>query len=554
VALARIRVLPPEVARKIAAGEVIERPASVVKELVENSLDAASHYVWVDLWDGGKRRIVVTDDGEGMEPEDAKLALLRHATSKISAEEDLFAIKTLGFRGEALAAISAVSHLTLTTKTKGGPGTRVLAEGGEIKELFQVGAPQGTRVEVQDLFFNLPARKKFLKGVQTELAHCMEVVLRMALAYPEVGLYLKHNGRPLLRLPPVKDLRVRLGSVMGKEALPFLIEVRGEEEGRVVEGWISKSSFVRGNPKGIYFYVNGRYVRDRLLSHALLEAYRGTIPKGSYPVAVLFLKVPPEEVDVNVHPTKTEIRFRKADLIWRLFEDTLSKALSRPLSEQTPLGPVPPPEVKEEVSGYARGAPAPESGELGFVGPKWRPLGQVLGTYIVAEGNGGVLIVDQHAAHERIIYERLRKREGDQDAQRLLVPLLIELRKDELRLLMEQTEELAASGLHLEPFGEQTLAVKAIPSFLRPHEVKGFLQELAQDLSEGSKGKGEIREKIWALMACKGAVKANTPLSREEMERLLRDLASIPHPYTCPHGRPVFIELDRKELERRFGR
>jgi len=551
VALARIRVLPPEVARKIAAGEVIERPASVVKELVENSLDATSHYIWVELWDGGRRRIVVTDDGEGMEPEDARLALLRHATSKIFDERDLFAIKTLGFRGEALAAISAVSRLTITTRPKEGPGTRVWVEGGNIKESLQVGAPQGTRVEVEDLFFNLPARKKFLKGAQTELTHCMEVVLRMALAYPEVGFYLKHNGRFLLRLPPTRDLRVRLGAVMGKEALPSLLEVRGENEGRVVEGWISKPTFVRANPKGIYLYVNGRYVRDRLLSHALLEAYRGMIPKGSYPVAVLFLRVPPEEVDVNVHPTKTEVRFRKADSVYHLVAEALRGALSRPL-----IGPAPSAEARAEVreggAGYLQATPVCETGGLGLEEPRWRPLGQVLGTYIIAEGNGGLLIVDQHAAHERIIYEGLRKKEGNYTSQRLLVPLIIDLRREDFQILTEHIEELVSSGLHLEPFGEQTLAVKAVPSFLRTHEIRGFLEELAQELSAGSKG--EAREKIWALMACKGAVKANTPLSREEMERLLRDLSSVSHPHTCPHGRPVFIELDRKELERRFGR
>jgi len=544
--LGKVRSLPPELVSKIAAGEVIERPASVVKELVENSLDAGAGRVRVELIAGGKRSVRVIDDGEGMAPEDAELAIQRHATSKISSEEDLQRIVTLGFRGEALAAMASVSRLSLVSRAEGCPAVRLYVEGGELKERAEVGAPRGTQVEVKDLFFNLPARRKFLKGTGTELGHCLEAVVRMALAYPQVAFSALHEGRRLMELPPVKEERDRVAAVLGRELHPHLTEVEGSEGAYSIRGWVTLPPYARGNTRGIYLYVNGRYVRDRLLQRVLGEVYGGLLPRGTYPVAVLKLQLPPEEVDVNIHPTKMEVKFRDPQRVYELLRGALERALAPTTwSPKATAPPPPPPELREAPTPYAPTLPMAPPEER----PRLRPLGQIGGTYILVEGEEGLLIVDQHAAHERVLYERLRGEEVP--CQRLLLPQVVELSEGEVEALLGQREVLGRCGFELEAFGPRTLAVKAIPTLIRAHEVKQVLQALAGELEEASE---DGLERARKLLACRGAIKANTPLGEEDMRRLLEELEATPHPRTCPHGRPTAIEITLEELARRFKR
>lgn len=543
--MGKVRPLPPELVSKIAAGEVIERPASVVKELMENSLDAGAGRIRVELIAGGKRSVRVIDDGEGMAPEDAELAIRRHATSKISSEEDLQRIVTLGFRGEALAAMASVSRLSLVSRAEGCPAVRIYVEGGELKECAEVGAPRGTQVEVRDLFFNLPARRKFLKGSSIELGHCLEAVVRMALAYPQVAFSALHEGRRLMELPPVKEERDRVAAVLGRELHPHLTEVEGSEGGYSIRGWITLPPYARGNTRGIYLYVNDRYVRDKLLQRVLGEVYGGLLPRGTYPVAVLKLYLPPEEVDVNIHPTKMEVKFKDPQRVYELLRGALERALA-PKTWSVSKAPAPsPPELREASIPYASTMPvAPRVEE-----PRFRPLGQIGGTYILVEGEGGLLIVDQHAAHERVLYERLCTEEVH--SQRLLLPQVVELSEGEIEALLEGREVLGRCGFEIETFGPRTLAVKAIPTLIRAHEVKQVLQALAGELEEATE---DGLERARKLLACRGAIKANTPLGEEDMRRLLCELEATSHPRTCPHGRPTIIEITFEELAKRFKR
>ncbi|MBW2038694.1 MAG: DNA mismatch repair endonuclease MutL [Deltaproteobacteria bacterium] len=550
---AKIRVLPADVVGKIAAGEVIERPASVVKELLENSLDAGSSTIRVEIEEGGRRRVVVMDDGEGMTREDALLALERHATSKICEEGDLDSIRTLGFRGEALPSIAAVSRLRLITRTRDElSGTQILAEGGQVKEMADIGSPPGTRVEVQDLFYNLPARRKFLRGVQSELAHIIEVITRMALIHFPVGFILMHNKRVSFNLPPTQEERSRVRAILGKEVASQLVRVEGSEgEGRI-RGWVTVPTYVRGSSKGIYIYVNGRYIRDRLISHAILEAYRRFIPAKMYPAVILSLSVPFPEVDVNVHPTKMEVRFRRAEEVHRLVSGSLRRALSHPF-EGRPQKVL---ELKEEFSPYS--APSFTTSSEGTVPPSWRMVGQIKGTYIVVEGEEGVMIVDQHAAHERVLYERLRTsiKGKTLPQQRFLLPQLIEVKGEEMQLVLGYRAELAKLGLELEEFGNRTLAVKSIPSFLQGEDLKCLLEALSEELAE--RGEEEtlerVLDRICVLLACRGAIKANRRLHEEEVRSLLREWEGTAQPATCPHGRPIFVRWGWRELEGWFLR
>ena len=402
---AKIRVLSPDIAGKIAAGEVIERPASVVKELVENSLDAGSRTIMVEVEEGGKRRIAVLDDGEGMMKEDALLAIERHATSKLSDEGDLATMRTLGFRGEAIPSIAAVSRLRLITRTHGErAGTQVAVAGGQLQGVEEIGTPPGTRVEVADLFYNLPARQKFLRGVQSELAHIIEVLTRMALLHSSVGFVLKHHERVLFNLSPTQEGRARIRAVLGKEITSHVVRVEEQQGVGTVQGWASVPTYCRGSSKGIYIYVNGRYIRDKLISHAVSEAYRGFIPAKMYPVVILYLSIPLADVDVNVHPTKMEVRFKRGEEIHRLVSNALKGALSHP--PETRSYEVS--EVREAVASYSVPSSFPRDAEM-LLPHSWRMAGQLKGTYLVLEGDEGVMVVDQHAAHERLLYAKARE-------------------------------------------------------------------------------------------------------------------------------------------------
>jgi len=550
----KIRVLPAEVADKIAAGEVIERPASVVKELMENSLDAGSRLITVEIEEGGKRRIAVMDEGEGMAKADALLALRRHATSKISEEGDLATIRTLGFRGEALPSIAAVSRLSLITRTHDAlSGTQVLVEGGQVKTVGEIGAPAGTRVEVMDLFYNLPARRKFLRGVRSELAHVIEAVTRMALVHSSVGFVLKHNNRVLFNLPPAQEGRSRIRAILGKEVVSRLLRIEGSTGFGEVRGWATVPTYCRGSAKGIYIYVNGRYIRDKLISHAVSEAYRRFIPARMYPVVVLSLSVPLSEVDVNCHPTKMEVRFRRGHEIHQLVCDTLKVALTSPVEQRS--GEVS--EIREELTPYAAPPAHPSDTEL-IPSPPWRMAGQIKGTYLVVEGDEGVMIFDHHAAHERILYERLKRSlHGERIAQQpFLIPQPVEVERAEKELLVEYRAELAAFGLELEEFGERAVVVTSIPAFLQGEDLFALLEALSAELS--SRGEGEsvahVLDRICVFLSCRGAIKANRRLQEEEAQTLLSEWEALARPTTCPHGRPLCLPWSWREFEGWFRR
>ncbi|OGP53862.1 MAG: hypothetical protein A2Y65_11710 [Deltaproteobacteria bacterium RBG_13_52_11] len=551
---AKIRVLPDEVVGKIAAGEVIERPASVVKELVENSLDAGSRVVTVEIEEGGKRRITVMDDGEGMMRADALLALERHATSKVYDEGDLNAIRTLGFRGEALPSIAAVSRLSLITRTHDElSGTNVLVEGGQVKGVEEIGTPPGTRVEVEDLFYNVPARRKFLRGVQSELAHIIEVITRMALIHSSVGFVLKHNKRVLFNLPPTKEELSRIRSILGKEIASRLVKAQGSNGFGDIRGWATVPTYCRGSSKGIYIYVNGRYIRDKLISHAVSEAYRRFIPAKMYPVVILFLSVPFSELDVNCHPAKMEVRFRRGEEIHRLVSDSLKGALSHP--QETRSYEIS--EIREEMASYSVPSSLAPAAEM-IPSPLWRMVGQLKGTYLVVEGDEGVMIVDQHAAHERILYERMKRslQGGGVSQQPFLIPQPIEVKREEKELLIGNRAALATIGLELEEFGDKTVTVQSIPSFLQGEELQPLLEALSEELAE--RGEGDTLEhcldRICVFLACRGAIKANRRLQEEEVRSLLRDWEAIAQPTTCPHGRPLVVKWSWREFEKWFRR
>lgn len=553
--VAKIKVLPTEMVGKIAAGEIIERPASVVKELVENSIDAGSSVITVEIEEGGKKRITVMDDGEGMTREDALLAIERHATSKIYDEGDLTAIETLGFRGEALPSIASVSRLRLITRGRDElSGTQILIEGGHTKAVEEIGCPPGTRVEVLDLFYNLPARRKFLRGVRSELSHIIEVVTRLALIQGAVGFVLKHNARILFNLPPTQDERSRIRAILGKEVTSHVVRVEGTGEGGEVRGWATVPTYCRGSSKGIYIYVNGRYIRDKLISHAISEAYRRLIPAKMYPVVILSLFLPFSDVDVNVHPAKREVLFRRGNEIHQLISHVLKRVVGHPV-EANPHEEVV--SVRESQSAYVA-PPVSMNGQEVIFAPQWRMVGQFKGTYLVVEGDEGVMVFDHHAAQERILYEELKTAlQGRKIPQQpFLIPQPIELKVEEVELLLEHRAILAAVGVELEEFGERTVAVTSIPAFLQGADLQSLLEALSEELTERGEANAvaNVLDRVCVLLACQGAIKANRRLQEEEVQSLLRGWEQAGQPTTCPHGRPLFVRWSWREIEGWFGR
>jgi DNA mismatch repair protein MutL len=553
--VAKIKVLPTEMVDKIAAGEIIERTASVVKELVENSLDAGSSVITVDLEEGGKKRISVMDDGEGMTKEDALLAIERYATSKVYDEGDLTEIRTLGFRGEALPSIASVSRLRLITRPRDElSGTQILIEGGQVKEVEEIGSPPGTRVEVVDLFYNLPARRKFLKGVRSELARIIEVVTRMALIEGSVGFVLRHNSRALFNLPPTQDERSRIRAILGKEVASHVVRVDGTGEGGELRGWATVPTYCRGSSKGIYIYVNGRYIKDKLISHAIFEAYRRLIPAKMYPVIILFLSLPFSDVDVNVHPTKREVLFRRGNEIHRLVSDVLKRVLGRPAGVTTHEETV---SVRETPSSYSV-PPVITNGEEVTLVPRWRMVGQLKGTYLVVEGDEGVMVFDHHAAQERIRYEVLKAAlQGRKVPQQpFLLPQPIELKREEIELLLEYRAALASVGVEIEGFGERTVAVTSIPTFLQGADLQSLLEAVSEELAERDEGNmlTHVLDRVCVLLACRGAIKANRRLQEEEAQSLLMEWEKAGQPTTCPHGRPLVVRWSWRDIEGWFRR
>ncbi len=568
--MAKIRMLPPEVAQKIAAGEVIERPVSVVKELVENALDAAAGDIRVELQAGGKRLIRVLDNGEGMSPEDAGLCFGRHATSKIAAESDLERIGTLGFRGEALASIAAVSELILRT-SDGGPesGIRIERRGGELVSVRATAFPRGTSVEVANLFFNLPGRRKFLRSDQTELGVVTRYLGGVALAYPRVRFSLSHFQREILNCPAADGLKDRIYQLYGREILGRLMEIDLTEGESRVYGFGSLPPFGLREKTRQFFFVNRRPVKDRTLQAAVNQAYRAFLEKDRFPEAFIFLSLPYGDVDVNVHPAKAEVRFRDAQLVFYLLLKAVEKAALdvRGVKE---IYPTPGGEAEktgvQEPAGRPFGqaaveAPPPQAplfpgmmrtGE-GSAAPL--VLGQYLDTYVVAAGEDGLLVIDQHNAHERILYEQYRElnQEKRWPQKNALLPILLELSPSQAVNLESCRTEVEGAGFRVEPMGERTFALTAFPDIFSAAEAEGVFLEILGALEE-EKEPGRRADRLLATLACQTAVKAHQVLPREQMEFLVERLFRTANPAVCPHGRPVLVKIERAQIEKGLKR
>lgn len=660
--MSKIRVLPEALANKIAAGEVVERPASVVKELLENSLDAGATQIEIDADAGGRRLIRIQDDGEGMIPDDALLAFERHATSKLHRTDDLMEIATLGFRGEALPSISSVSRLLMETRHQScEAGTSVEIHGAKMMAVKEIARTPGTTITVRDLFFNVPARKKFLKSDSTELGHIVNLTTQYALAHPEARFVLRSAGSEVFHFQMVAAQRERVFQALGGDLLSQLVEIRNEvpvfyqdeDEGDAssgrkewirIYGFISKPEVHKLNRNSLYFFVNRRLVRDKIIMHALAEAYRNILPSGIFPVVLLFVEMPLREVDVNVHPSKTEVRFRRQSLLHDFLRDSIRKALmeARP---QTPFpaarhafadrwsepaiegrrteeldfpgpltrggipaetapdkeltsaafalsSPVLPPENR--VLPFAHGSttpmendseaslrqaavinlptvsatPAPSStpdieavaepvlsaqSQAGIV-----PLGQVDNSFIVATDGGALLLIDQHVAHERILFEKIlrQRNQGKVESQRLLLPLVIEITPRQQVILENITPELTACGFEVEPFGRKTIAVKAAPADLSSSDLQQLLSELLEGLERETQAMSlsRLREKISASVACHAAIKINMHLEHSKMVWLIDELQKTQYPMSCPHGRPIVLRYERNELLKAFKR
>jgi DNA mismatch repair protein MutL len=647
--MSKIRVLSDHVANQIAAGEVVERPASVAKELVENAIDADATRISLDIEGGGRRLLKVSDDGEGMVRDDALLAFERHATSKISRSEDLSAIATLGFRGEALASIASVARVELLTRTEdAAAGTRVIIEGGRMRDVKDAAHPRGTTITVRDLFFNVPARRKFLRSEATETFHLTNLVTHYALAHPEIAFSLTHNGRELLRASPAQDLRERAYQIFGPEFLANLLEVNGSfSEVASVRGYVSAPRDRRTSRDAQYLFVNGRFVRDRLIGRALSEGYRSILPHGVYPAALLFIQTPLQEVDVNVHPAKTEVRFRRAAAVADAVREAVRAALASEgyteksiaaavTSEHTFSEPPPPlypmntsdvisssdwsessptsatryepdyqtgyssdteqaridfqPEIVDDLNEDVQSrihpavAPEPEQTQSPVVSniPKTalpplasadkfvsnvtveslsrniRPLGQLDESFIVAIDDEGLLLIDQHVAHERILFDKYRALEGARRAksQNLLVPETFDLTPAQTAVFDLVSEELESHGFELMKLSGRTVAIRATPADLPAAEARNMLSEVLDAVDHEKQGlaRETLRDEIAASLACHAAIKVNMPLAPEKMRWLIDRLLLTSSPTTCPHGRPVILRLATRDILKGFHR
>ncbi|MFQ5988413.1 MAG: DNA mismatch repair endonuclease MutL [Candidatus Methylomirabilales bacterium] len=573
-----IRILDEVVANKIAAGEVVERPAAVVKELVENSLDAGAETIEVRVHKGGKTFIQVVDDGCGMDREDAELCLERHATSKISRTEDILGITTLGFRGEALPSIAVVSQFTLISREHSeSEGVKITVEGGKRRAVGVAAAPPGTTVVVKNLFFNSPARRKFLHADATEFGHIHNTLVACALAHPKVRFRLLHNDHLVFDLLPTIGTIERIGAVFPQEFCNGLVAVEHISHHLAVTGYVGAPTLAKANRSGQLFFVNGRPVRNPSLSLSLRQAYQGLLPQGRFPVAVLFLGFPPRQMDVNVHPTKREVRFqnerdllprltniiiqslREADIFKELALST-TRAFSldaphraggpllRDTSRRYAVSAVPPSRVSDS-------APTPS-----FVPPApFRILGQFRGTYLIVEVEGGLWVIDQHAAHERVMFEKVLASfdAGSPEIQLFLTPPVLELLPHERAILEEYSESLEAIGFSLAPFGGNSYQIRSMPAYFHSGEVIPLVREFIDRKQENDLGNlvENRREEIAARVACKmKSIKANATLTSEEMEALVHSLLACSSPFTCPHGRPTMIRLTAAELDKQFDR
>ena len=566
--------LPDSWAARIAAGEVVERPASVVKELVENGLDAGAREISVWVEGGGVSLIRVSDDGEGIAPEDLPLAVERHATSKLKDEADLWRISTLGFRGEALPSIASVSRFEIISRARQeGIGCRLRVEGGKARAPVPAGHAVGTGVEVRDLFFNTPARRKFLKSPATEMGHICDVVSRAALAYREVHFRLDHGGRLLCDYPPTSEPQERLRQVLGREVGDGLIPFARSRGEASVGGFLSKAPSSFSTTRYLMTYVNRRFVRDRVLTHAILEGYETLLMKGRYPAVVLYLNLPFKDVDVNVHPAKHEVRFRRQSEIHEAVVEAVREGLRREAKDLSWPATASPNLVRERPAAYS--FPPQVSGEAGRSSgateleqqtglahkgffSSLEVLGQMLGCYLVCASSRGLALIDQHAAHERVVFERMRHQlgSGAMEIQNLLVPQIIELPAGEAALLEQRLELLNRVGFGVERFGPNGYAIRTAPALLPAGDYCEALRRMIAEVAEVGESE-EVREGLeerLATIACHSVIRAGRKLEEEEIRALLSELDQIDFATQCPHGRPVLIELTEPQLERMFKR
>jgi DNA mismatch repair protein MutL len=620
--MTKIKILPEILSNKIAAGEVVERPASVVKELVENSLDAGSTRIQIEVENGGRALIRVSDNGSGMNHDDALLALERYATSKIYTDQDLFSIDTLGFRGEALPSIAAVSRFTLVTRERDlEAGTEIIVDGGKIKKVSEIGAPTGTMLTIKQLFFNTPARRKFLKSVGTEMGHIADIVSSIAMARPDVQIRLDHNNKTIKNWPATSSAIQRIMDVVGRDLQNELHPIETKQHGISISGWISSPRITRTTSRGMYVYVNNRFVRDRIIQHALFQGYSQRLVKGQFPIAVVFINVAFDAVDVNVHPTKNEVRFSRQHQVHEAVKQAVARTLyetdrpgwsaDKPLEKYTyPMGEstskasvrefgmrnaefekkgksfggfefqkkidirdgeLPPAQSASHTSHRAprtahldaRNAhPAPRDRQEALWEKKQfgdlRMIGQYRNTYLVCESDESLILIDQHAAHERILFEKLRNQSAATKtaAQQLLVPETVEVGFREAHALEKIIPELGSFGLVIEPFGGNTFVIKSVPSFLTGRDVKPLIIEISENLTTVGQSPGlqKALEQCCEIMACHGAIRANQQLSDQQINGLLEQLDACDNPSHCPHGRPTWIKWDQTMLEKLFKR
>lgn len=586
---AKVRLLDAHTVNQIAAGEVVDRPASVVKELVENALDAGASRIEIELIDSGKTLIRVSDNGCGMTLEDARQALQRHATSKITSAEDLLGVQTLGFRGEALPSIASVSRLTLSTANEDGVRTVLRVDGSEVLEPTRTAGPKGTEVSVEELFYNTPARLKFLKSDTTELGACLEIVSKLAIGYPNVSFRLTHNGQEALATSGAGDLLGAIADVWGRDMARSLAEIDTSLAGLRLKGFVSTPHVTRPTRAYQYIYVNGRPVRTRTLTAALDQAYRDLTPEKRFPLIVLMMEVDPARVDVNVSPTKSEVKFQSEGQAFEGLRIAIKSALMEHGMMPSAAGLAAANEALREAGAFptqypntptlqylaatdasiliqsplpASGIEAPtiktEQYPFGNLLDGLRVIGQAMKTFIVAETTKGIVIVDQHVAHERILYEYLCGLKGSSaiEKQALLVPQTLHLDRRSAVLLREKLDEVIRVGFDLEPFGGESYVVRAVPAAIRSKDPLKILRDLIDELVDSSVTRRLVptREQIWITSACHMAVKAGDTLSHAEMEKLIVDLATTENPYMCPHGRPITITLSANDLLRKFHR
>jgi DNA mismatch repair protein MutL len=607
IVLKPIRKLPEIIANKIAAGEVIERPVSVVKELLENSIDAESTRIRIDIEKGGTELIRLSDNGFGMHKKNALLALERHATSKIENDEDLFSIKTLGFRGEALPSIAAISKMTMVTRPKSSElATEIQVEGGNVISVNDAGAPQGTYISVNDLFFNTPARKKYLKSIRTETAHIIDYIAMVAVGLPHIHFKLFHNGKAIKNWSQVKDLSNRIADVMGDDLYQKLYPVQYKNDHVSISGYVASPETTRKSLSTVIF-VNGRAVKDRLINHAIFEGYRGRILKGQHPVAVLFLEIPFEDVDVNVHPAKHNVRFVHQGSIHQAVVKAIQNGLTQtrhtpwqshpekyvsppispvnendhpnPINDDSPQSFITPTPKADKVNEYQapplfpnkklindHQSPLCESEQHMFHNPivekiiysNCRIIGQFHKTYIICENNDSLYMIDQHAAHERIVYERFKKALFSRNlpVQRLLIPETIELTYQQSSVFSEIIPELKKIGIDIEHFGGNTFVIQSVPDILTGKDINSLFVDMAQSLPD-IKNTAPIEQAIedcLMLMACHSAIRSGQLLSEKEIQELLKELDLCENPSQCPHGRPTCIQWNVSNIEKKFKR